>query len=77
MKQITLEELRSVQYFHEHKGDITRMCDWPQVLAKIKKQDLRLWEAWANRQEAALRLASRDHSFLTLLQERIDALDLE
>lgn len=38
MKQITLEELRSVQYFHEHKGDITRMCDWPQVLAKIKSR---------------------------------------
>lgn len=77
MKQITLEELRSVQYFHEHKGDVERMTDWPSVRFRIKEQYPELWEAWAERQRAALTLANRDFTFLRRLQDLINKLDLE
>lgn len=75
MKPVTTDDLRLVMYFHRDKGHLDSFTEWPSVRARIKEQHPLLWVAWADRQQAALKLANRDLTFLSRLQELIDKLD--
>lgn len=43
--QLTDEDFRNIQYFHQYKGDITRWCDW-EKRHLLKKQKPALYNAF-------------------------------
>jgi len=36
VSQLQIEDLRSMQYFHKEKGDITRFCDWEKLKPLVR-----------------------------------------
>ncbi len=60
--KLTAEDLRSLQYFWDERGDPTRWCDFEKKKPSIIEHAPRFWAAWQTYQNSIKELsrASKD-----------------